>query len=102
MSHGKRPTAKRDNASVIEEEIEWFLAVMRRRIQIHSGEAPSADLLAEIAPFPLPPGSRSTDAPYAAVLRRFSMSPVERLVLALAFIPHIRPDLLDPLFIQNV
>ena len=108
MSPGRQADSPA-NAAFLAAEIDWFLDVMRQRIRIHSGEDPPADLVSQIPP----PGLTDTDdpgfvagivpddSPYAAVLRKFSMSPAERLVLALAFIPHVRADLLDPFFIRN-
>ena len=74
---------------------------MQRRIHIHSGNAAPIDLLAEVPPPSLPNAQHDAESPYLAVLRRFDMSAPERLVLILAFLPHLRPDVLDPFFIQN-
>jgi hypothetical protein len=74
---------------------------MQRRIHIHSGNAAPIDLLAEVSPPSLPNAQHDAESPYLAVLRRFNMSPPERLVLILTFLPHLRPDVLDPFFIQN-
>jgi hypothetical protein len=74
---------------------------MQRRIHIHSGNAAPIDLLTEVAPPSFPNAQYDAESPYLAVLRRFDMSPPERLVLILAFLPHLHPDVLDPFFIQN-
>src|SRR4051794_16895037 len=82
-------------------EIDWFLQVMRQRIRIHSGEAPTSDLMAEIAAPCVPKAGDEADCPYAGIVRKFAMCAAERLVLTLGVIPHLRPDLLDVFFIRN-
>src|ERR1700680_1131357 len=86
-----------DNAAFIGAEIDWFREVLERRFKMHAGTEPSRDLVALIVPPPLP----NHGAPYAAVVRRFALQPAERLVLILAYIPHVRPGILDPFLIQN-
>lgn len=85
------------NAAVIEREIAWFREIMELRFQLHSGKREECDPLSLVPPPPLPkPG-----APYADVMRRFEMSRAERLVLILAYLPYVRPEILDPFLIQN-
>jgi hypothetical protein len=87
------------NAACIGDELEWFRAVLERRFELHAGKGapPDADPLVSLPP----PDLSRARAPYAEVVRRFDMDAPERLVLALSYIPHVRPDLLDPFFIQN-
>ena len=85
------------NAEFIGAEIAWLRRVLELRLQIHAGEHAPCDPLADEQPPPLPgPGAH-----YADVVRRFEMGPAERLLLVLGFVPGARPDVLDPLFIQN-
>src|ERR1700685_2819210 len=85
------------NAAFIRDEIAWFRDALELRFKMHAGKEPPHDLLAAMAPPPLP----GNDAPYPEMVRRFALGPAERLVLILAYIPHIRPDILDPFLIQN-
>jgi hypothetical protein len=85
------------NAIFIQNEISWFRDVMELRLKLHSSENSGADVLDE---FDLPSVSETTSH-YAEVIRRFDMSRAERLMLILSYIPHVRPDVLDPFFIQN-
>jgi len=80
------------NAAVIEREISWFCEIVDQRFQSHSGKAMERDLLRHIEPPELPNGA----TPYADVVRKFDMGPAERLVLILAYAPHIRPEILKP------
>lgn len=85
------------NAACLRDEIDWFRAVLERRFKLHAGRDAPGDPLAEFEP----PDHAARRAPYADVLRQFDMSPAERLLLILSYIPHVRPDALDPFFIQN-
>lgn len=85
------------NAACIQKEISWFREIMELRFKLHAGEQTGHNPLCEIEP----PALSESAAPYAEVVSRFDMAPAERLVLILSYIPHIRPDVLDPFFIQN-
>jgi hypothetical protein len=85
------------NAAFINAEIAWFREVLERRFKIHGGSEPPCDLPSAIPPPPL----AAHRGPYAEVVRSLALGPAERLVLILAYLPHIRPDLLDPFLIQN-
>lgn len=64
---------------------------------MHAGKVPSGDLVAAV---PLPSLPRN-NAPYPDAVRRLGLGSHERLVLALAYVPNIRPGVLDPFLIQN-
>ncbi len=85
------------NAACIEAELDWFGQILELRLKMHAGELPPADPFSLHHPPELPPG----DVPYAKVIRELDLSAAERLVLVLGYIPHVKPDLLDPFFIQN-
>jgi hypothetical protein len=84
------------NAGVIEREIAWFQEVMTSRLMQHAGQAPAGDPVTLVAAPVVPPGT-----PYGAVIRRFDMGPAERLLVTLALLPHLRPEVLDSFLIQN-
>lgn len=86
------------NAQCIDHEIAWFRRALDLRLKRHANdESATAELIDSFQPPRLPQDS----APYADVIKRFDMSPVERLVLILSFIPHIKPEALDPFLIRN-
>jgi len=85
------------NAVVIEREISWFREIMELRFELHGGKKAECDPLSSITPPALP----KLGTPYADIVRKFDMSAAERLVLILAYIPHVRPEVLDPFLIQN-
>lgn len=85
------------NARCISNEISWFREIMELRFKLHAEARADSDPLFEIEPPTLP----DDFCPYAEVVRGFRMGRAERLVLILSYIPHVRPDVLDPFFIQN-
>lgn len=85
------------NAACIQAETEWFRAVLELRMRVHFGERPPCDPLAEVPP----PGLPAAGSPYADVIHALGLGAAERLLLVLAYVPHIRPHLLDPFFIRN-
>ncbi len=91
------PNAAQPNAAVIDAEIVWFGKILDLRMKMHLGEADPGSPVEEI----LPPGLGRRQSPYADLVRRHSLDGAERLVLMLALLPHLRPELLDPFLIQN-
>ncbi|MFL5382006.1 MAG: ATP-binding protein [Longimicrobiaceae bacterium] len=85
------------SAACLEAETEWFRAVLDLRLRVHAGEREPCDPLEALPPPPLPAGP----SPYAAAVRALGLGAAERLVLILAYLPHVRPHVLDPFFIRN-
>jgi DNA polymerase III delta prime subunit len=85
------------NAAFIGAEIAWFRELLEQRFRIHGGSEPTCDLVTAMPP----PALAGYGGPYAGVVRGLGLGVAERLVLILAYLPHIRPDLLDPFLIQN-
>ncbi|MDE1150353.1 MAG: ATP-binding protein [Azospirillaceae bacterium] len=86
------------NGRVLDLEIAWFQRVLEHRFAAHAprdGAPPPAGGL------PPPPRLPKGDAPYARLVRDLRLDAAERLVLILALIPHLAPELLDPFLIQN-
>ena len=82
----------------IRRELDWLAAVLDARLKLHFGlEAP----VAAVEDLPAPRLPRAAPDAYAQLLRREKLGWAERLVLALALVPHLRPQLLDPLFGRN-
>ncbi|WP_315833161.1 ATP-binding protein [Bradyrhizobium prioriisuperbiae] len=86
-----------DNAAVIDREIAWFRDILDSRFKHHGQETAGPDPLDHIAP----PSLSRSKAPYATVIQAFKMGAAERLALILAYIPHIKPEILDPFLIHN-
>jgi hypothetical protein len=84
------------NGAVIEAEIAWFRRSADCRLDLHAKEA-NGDILKLV---PAPDLAREK-APYADAVREAGLSPAERLVLMLALLPQLRPQVLDLFLIQN-
>ena len=79
-------------------ELEWFARVLDARMKGYFGphDAPRGDPLA-IQPPPL----EAARSAYAAFLREHCVPPSVRLVILLALIPHVRPQLFDVFWSRN-
>lgn len=103
------------NADVLDRELTWMSAVLDARFTRYfapsddtsSGDAPSDDTPSDDAPSvdavlgAAPPLPTDDAAPYAAFVRAHGLDAAERLVLALALAPHLRPQALDLFFVKN-
>lgn len=85
------------HARLLERELQWLYQALEARLRLHFGHETPVRSLAELPP----PDLTGDDTPYARLLRAHAFDAVERLVLALALAPHLRPALLDPLFTRN-
>ncbi|MBI1395203.1 MAG: AAA family ATPase [Betaproteobacteria bacterium] len=85
------------NAAVIESELAWLDRVLQARIGLHFGQPTDVADVREIAPPALDPEGSE----YARLVTGCAMGFDERLLLALALVPHVRPQALDTLFVRN-
>jgi hypothetical protein len=85
------------NAATLNAELEWFGQVLETVIKLYFEQDCEHTDVNEIAP---PDLSRDASE-YASLVGRYAMGFDERIVLVLAMIPHVRPQLLDLLFIRN-
>jgi hypothetical protein len=86
-----------DNARDLERELAWFAQVLDARLAAYfKPGGPRRD-----APSIAPPSLDGRSSDYAGFLRQHEVSPSVRLILLLALIPHVRPQLLDVLWTRN-
>ncbi|MFZ4875524.1 ATP-binding protein [Janthinobacterium sp. Mn2066] len=87
-----------DIADCLEREVAWFTRVCDARFEAYfkAGEE-HADLALQCPP----PELSGDDCPYARLVREYGMGFAERVVLMLAFMPHLRPQVLDMFLLQN-
>ncbi|MDB5033878.1 MAG: ATPase [Chlorobi bacterium] len=83
------------NAIDLDLELDWFADLLDARLKSYFRAAG-----ADPVPIPMTPPELG-GSPYAEFIRLHGFSAEERLVLILAMIPHIRPQLLDVLWIKN-
>jgi hypothetical protein len=86
-----------DNARALERDLEWFAEVLDARLKSYFGSNGARSSVLEIEP---PDLSRS-DSYYARFVRHYELLAAERLLVLLALIPHVRPQVLDVLWSKN-
>ena len=86
------------NARDLEAELEWFAQVLDARLKAYFGTREPGEPRGPELP---PPDHDGSPSPYAAFLREHRVTPPERLIILLALIPHVRPQLLDVLWTRN-
>ena len=85
------------NGAVLEAELDWFYEVLDTRIKLHLGRDCKYSDVTEIPG----PDLNNDDIPYCNFINHYEMSFAERIVIILALIPYIRPNLLDVLLTEN-
>ncbi len=85
------------NAGDLEADLEWFARVLDARLKSYFGRS-TPDL--DIASLP-PPALDGSASGYARFIQEHEVTPDQRLVVLLALIPHVRPQLLDVLWTRN-
>jgi hypothetical protein len=90
-------TSDQANAISLEKELTWFNKVLETRINSYFQQSSGHDDIHAVEPPPL----TGDTSEYARLVQEYGMTFDERIVLMLALVPHIRPQLLDTLFIRN-
>lgn len=85
------------NARSLEREIAWFSAVLTTRFNGYFMQQDGAHDIHGHAPPPLDDDSSI----FAGIVREYRMNFDERIVLILALLPHVRPQVLDLFFTHN-
>ena len=89
------------DVDTLEAELEWLAQVIEQRLAhyFHATAPSSPELPGPLAP---PPTLTTNDGgSYAAAVDHHRLDPAERLLMALALAPHLRPQLLDVLVTPN-
>ncbi len=86
------------NARDLEAELAWLAAVLQRRLDTYFGNPPASPALpGDLLPPVLVEGSSA----FADLLLASQLDASERLLMALALAPHLKPQLLDVLWSRN-
>ncbi len=87
------------NAATLDRVLLWVMSVMDARVTSHVNGGPSdGDGLARLAEVP---DLDSDESMYATFIHHYQMNADEQLVVALALLPHVRPELLDTFYRVN-
>ncbi|MFN8714044.1 MAG: ATP-binding protein [Bacteroidota bacterium] len=84
------------NALALDQELNWLMAVIDYRFRLYFMQ----DAAAEQPVFPEPPAINGSSA-FEETLRKYQLSTHERIALAIALAPHLRPQLLDVFYTRN-
>lgn len=85
------------NVASMEKDLQWFSMVLETRLRLYLKQKVTDQSIYEIEP----PVFAEHESVYADFVSHYNLSFAERILLVLALIPHVRPELLDPLFIGN-
>jgi len=85
------------NAEALLKEMEWFSRVLQARMQLYFGEPCGYKTIIEIEP----PSIDEDESVFAEFIRFYGLNTTERLVLMLALMPHICPQMLDTFFTRR-
>jgi hypothetical protein len=83
------------NANFIDNELNWFEKVLNTRRSIHFKNDTRSSDINQIT------SSVLDDSDYAKIINRHEMKFEERIAIVLALIPHVKPSLLDTLFMRH-
>lgn len=87
------------NSNTLENELGWYSRVQKARLEIYFEQA-SYDAVDSIY-LVIPPVLDEDKSEYAQLVQTYDFQFDERLILILALIPHLRPQILDVLLITN-
>ncbi len=85
------------NAADINKEITWFREILKTRSSLNARQETKYKSVYDIAP-PQLNGSRSA---FSSFIKKHNLDFEERFLLALALVPHIKPELLDMFLVTN-
>lgn len=85
------PDLQSENVRILEAELAWFTQVLEVRARLNSGTERQYRDMTRLSP----PSFRNSSSPYAQLVQRHAFTFTERLVIVLAMVPHIRPEILD-------
>ena len=85
------------NAETLGREMQWLSQVIDARMKLYWSQPANVTSIDQIH-MPLLDNDESV---YANIVKHYNMSFSERIVLALALAPHIKPHLLDVFFLKN-
>lgn len=85
------------NAKSLEKDLKWFYEIVSARMSTHFKLNGANASIFEIQPPPIEPEASR----YENFIGHYNLTFAERLVLLLALVPHVKPELLDVFFQKN-
>lgn len=90
-------TIIKKNAIDIDAEINWLEAVITARMNLYFGGETQYKNIFELNP----PDLSNSNSLYAQIVQYYQMQYSERLLMILALVPHVKPQVLDVFFIKQ-
>ncbi|HHG86294.1 MAG TPA: ATP-binding protein [Bacteroidetes bacterium] len=102
LNLGFRPQKELDqavlsNIAVIAAEIQWLQTVVDTRLRLYFGVESDFQNIAQV----LPPKLENSEGMYAAYLQKQKFGFAERILVILALVQHVKPEVLDGFFVRN-
>ncbi|AXT52374.1 hypothetical protein D1818_16565 [Aquimarina sp. BL5] len=85
------------NAEVLKAEVSWLSLVLQTRLELHFQQETPYTSIEEL----VPPNIVDKEGSYARFIQQHKLNFAERLLLILALVPHIKPEVLDILLTKN-
>ncbi|WP_299259835.1 ATP-binding protein [uncultured Aquimarina sp.] len=85
------------NAAVLTAELSWLSLVLQTRLELHFKQETPYTSIEEL----VPPNIVDKEGSYARFIQQYKLNFAERLLLILALVPHIKPEVLDILLTKN-
>jgi hypothetical protein len=85
------------NAADIEREIAWLREILKTRSLLNAKKETKYKSVADIPP----PQLNGSTSEFAAFVKKHQLDFEERFLLALALVPHVKPELLDMFLVKN-
>ncbi|MEW7289087.1 ATP-binding protein [Aquimarina sp. 2304DJ70-9] len=85
------------NAAVLQTELAWLSAVLQTRLELYFEQETPYESIKELTP----PNIVDKEGSYANFIQEHKLNFEERLLLILALVPHIKPEVLDILLTKN-
>ena len=87
------------NARDLEPDLDWLARTLQQRLAAYFATPSTRPVLPDEGE--PPPELADSDSPWAEFVQRHALVPAERLLVLLALAPHLRPQLLDVLWVRN-
>lgn len=85
------------NASDVEKEIGWFREILKTRSLLNANKESEYESVYDIAP----PHLNGSGSAFSEFIGQHELDFEERFLLALALVPHVKPELLDMFLVKN-
>ncbi|WP_084050009.1 ATP-binding protein [Aquimarina macrocephali] len=86
-----------ENAAVLATELAWLTQILQVRLELYFEQDTIYQSIEEI----VPPEISGKEGAYAVFIQKHKLDFTERLLLILALVPHIKPEVLDILLTKN-